>query len=391
MKTTELRPFPLSRTILLRSSFFALAKIGAELNSYDEAQGIITARIARMEIGEIKILGEEDIEISIEERDTTSFLKITAPKNKLPDLLRLISTYCVDGSKAIKDDAHFQWVNLLKDEESRRKRNEKINSFISKITFQQPKNDQKALPQENGIEYNHSTNSEVIEYANLNSDNSQIAAIPVSETPTIRTVDPSKLELVVPPYPGMLIKNRTGQIFEIQVDAMIFFDRATHLLVCPYCSATNLQGSWFCSRCGKPQNIKATIEEIKKKIVASADESLKFALIGLVPIILFFALLASPLSTNALKAAASVTLVLIIGQQSIATILLLSIFVALPIFLLGRKAITSAQNALNHLNLSFYTDKSGKTKANLGQAIGYFEIFVAITIVILAILNSYLI
>jgi len=78
MKVTEVRPFPVRSLVLVRSAFFALAKIGAELHSYDEGQGIITARIARLEIGDMKIMGEEDIEMSIEERETTSLLKLTA-------------------------------------------------------------------------------------------------------------------------------------------------------------------------------------------------------------------------------------------------------------------------------------------------------------------------
>jgi hypothetical protein len=407
MKEIESRPFPVNQIVIVRSAFFALAKIGAELQSYDENQGIITARIARVEIGGKKIFGEEDIEISVEERDTTSFLKLAAPKRNVSELLHLISTYSVEGPKAIKDDAHSQWVSLLKDEENIRKHNEQkrlrqeeFNSFVNKIPLIRNK---KGQVSENPSENDDNKDFEHLEdiQDDSNTNNSQFVAVLNPETKAIRPIEPSKLELMVPPSPGMLIKNRTGQIFEIQVDSMISFDRATHLLVCPYCFATNLQGSWYCSRCGKQQNIKAAFEELKKKAKANANASLTYAIIGLIPYVLLFTsavlqiFLLSGLTTAALafqKVMQAITQIgQQIGQQRITTVLPLFIFIALPGFLLGRMAISRAQSAFAHINLSFYADQSGRTKSNWGQAIGYFEIFLAVAIVMNAILNNYLI
>jgi hypothetical protein len=47
MSTTEIRPLPNDRTAVIRSAFFALAQIVAELHFYDDQHGIVAATIGR--------------------------------------------------------------------------------------------------------------------------------------------------------------------------------------------------------------------------------------------------------------------------------------------------------------------------------------------------------
>lgn len=402
MLTIEVRPLPANRKVVIRSAFFALAKIGAELHSYNEQDGIITATIGRVKIG-TKEFFEQAVEVSVEEREDTSLLKLTTRSNKSGELLRLISTYVVGGAKAIKDDAHVQWFELLKDEEARRKRveekrtwNENISGMINK--FLPHATDKKATSSPSGQQDSELPTNQQQDTEIGKSAYSLTVLNP--ETKAIAPVDPTTLQLVIPHSPGMLIKNRYGQIFEIQVDSATCSDRVHYLLICPYCSATNLQGSWFCSRCGKQITVGAVVKELKKGVLEKANSSLRFALLGLLPSLVFFALTIMPyLLTGGIVTAATIvsaftksfgSITTSLNQGFIAAVLPTLLFAALPSFLIGRKAISDGQQALQHLNLNFYADKTGRGRATIGQAIGWFDMYVGLGLFVLVLISDLL-
>jgi hypothetical protein len=73
------------------------------------------------------------IEISVQEHEDTSVLKLVAPQEQSEALLRLISTYVVEGAKAVEEDAHIQWAGLLKKEEARRLNRARTQAWIDKL------------------------------------------------------------------------------------------------------------------------------------------------------------------------------------------------------------------------------------------------------------------
>jgi hypothetical protein len=399
MRTTEIRPLPVNKTVVIRSSFFALAKLGAELHSYDEQNGIITATIGMLKIGSAEFF-DQGIEVSVSENDETSLLKVVAPNQKSAELLKLIANYVVEGGKAIKDDAHIQWFELLKQEESRRQREEKkqawdakVNNLVQKIPFL-------GRSQPNELAASPNADENLVSQPPEEKEPANALIILSPETKAIAPLNPKNLNLTIPGSPGMLIKNRYGEIFEIQVDTVTCSDRTRYLLICPYCSTTNIKESWFCLRCGKQLTVIAASDEIKRKVISNANTSLWAGLLSLVPGIIFLLIGAIPLMlASSAVSLASVVSAFISSLSSVTSVLtkgLLAatlpalLFVALPSFLLGRKAISSGQQALMHLNLNFYADQAGKTRANIGQAAGYLGMYTGIGFFILVLLSGYL-
>jgi hypothetical protein len=402
MQTTEIRPLPASRTVVMRSSFFALAKLGAKLLSFNETQGIIIAQIAPIVISGLELF-EQNIEISVTEHENSSMVKVNAPNSRIADLLRLTAAYIVGGAKAIKDDAHMQWAEMLREEGNRRQQEEKrstakknLDEFLDNLSLRQPPKPSRSMYE------NENAEIKTIPIV-LYSSNRAYSSSSTERDPrpgVLRLIDPSRLDLVMPLSPGMIIKNRGGQLFEIQVDSIACPDRAAHLNICPYCSTVNFQGCWFCFRCGKQLTVKGAIEEIKKQIVKNSNLSIKYALLGLIPSILSFALVILLYALIAEeKAAASILkslldsfdmIVSLITEDRLSAALPLIIFVALPSFLLGRQAVSNAQNAFQYFNLNFYPDQSGRIKAAWGQAIGYLEIYLAIGMLLYIVLHSYM-
>src|SRR4030042_6531786 len=133
MRRTETRPFPVNRAAVIRAAFFALAKIGAKLHSFDEQTGIVTATIPWKNLGSVEVF-ERAIEISVQEHEGTSVLKLTAPEQQARELLRLISTYAVEGAAAVEEDAHLQWAGLLQQEERRRENRARTQAWIDKLS-----------------------------------------------------------------------------------------------------------------------------------------------------------------------------------------------------------------------------------------------------------------
>jgi hypothetical protein len=225
-------------------------------------------------------------------------------------------------------------------------------------------------------------------------------AILNAETTAIVPLEPKTLELTVPRSAGMLITDRRGRVFEIQVDARATADRRRHLVVCPdpACSATNLQGSSFCFRCGKQLTLGAASEEVMRRVVANAQSSLVYGSLSIVPVMLLVVvgaiqliLASGAISLTAILSAISGSansLTSALTRGLAATTLPALIFAALPSFLLGRKAISHAERALSDLTLNFLTNKTGRKRAKLGQALGSVGMYAGISAFVLVLLSG---
>lgn len=386
----------------MRCAFFALAKIGAKLHSYDEQHGILTATIPWKSIGSVEVF-ERAIEISVQDNEDTSVLKLVAPQEHCDLLLRLVSTYVVEGAKAIEDDAHLQWAGLLKKEERRRENRAKAQALIGKLNHlvqQMPlvgrSEADSGVPM--AVEPVVSRRAE----PEAESPPSTPLAMPGAETRAIVPLVPKTLDLAVPRAPGMLITDRGGRVFEIQADPRVTADRRRHLVVCPdpTCSATNLQGSSFCFRCGKQLTLGAASDEVMRRVVANAQSSLVYGALSIVPVMLLvligtiqLILAGGAISLTAILSAltgsvGSVTSDLTRGLA--ATALPALIFAALPSFLLGRKATSHAERALSDLTLNFLADKTGRKRATLGRALGNVGMYAGISVFVLVFLSGYL-
>lgn len=403
MRRTDTRPFPVNRAAVVRCAFSALAKIGARLHSFDEQNGILTATIPWQNLGGLEVF-ERAIEISVQEHEGTSVLKLTAPEEQSEELLRLISTYVVEGAKAIEDDAHIQWAGLLKKEEGRRLNRAKTQAFIDKLKHLVQEipligsAQDETQPLAADVEPATSEQGEIV----AETASASPFAIQGAETKAIVMLEPKTLDLAVPPSAGMLIKDRRGRVFEIPVDPRITADRRRHLVVCPdpTCSATNLQGSSFCFRCGKQLTLGAASDEIMRRVVANAYSSLLYGGLSLVPVMLLVAIGAIQLivgggavSLAAILAAMSDSagsLTSALSKGLAASTLPVLIFAALPSFLLGRTAIVHADRALSDLTLNFLADKAGRKRATLGRALGTVGMYAGISVFVLVFLSGYL-
>jgi hypothetical protein len=402
MRRTETRPFPVKRAAVIRCAFFALAKIGAKLHSYDEQTGILTATIPWKNLGSLEVF-ERVIEISVQEHEDTSVLKLVAPQEQSQALLRLISTYVVEGAKAVEEDAHIQWAGLLKKEEARRLNRARTQALIDKLKnlvgqiplVRSPEEDPGKAEVVPPVE----PEPAVVE-AQLAPSRPLVNA--QGETQAIVRLEPKTLELAVPHSPGMLITDRRGRVFEIQVDPRTTADRRRHLVVCPdpACAATNLQGSSFCFRCGKQLTLGAASDEVMRRVMANAQSSLVYGLFSLVPVTLLVVIgtiqliigsgvvsLAAVFSALS-DSASSLTSALSKGLA--ASTLPALIFAALPSFLLGRTAIAHAERALSDLTLNFLAEKTGRKRATLGRALGTVGMYAGISVFVLVLLSGYL-
>jgi len=158
------------------------------------------------------------------------------------------------------------------------------------------------------------------------------------------------------------------------------------------CKETGLRGSVYCSYCGQPLTLEAaTKKELSQKIRSHANASFWFGVLGLIPPLLF--LLVAALPFIALAGPTNLAIILTIftkvftsasatlSQGGAAATIPVILFVALPCFLLGQKAVSEGQKAIQFLNLSFNVEKIGKKRALLGQAWGWFDIYLGIGIV----------
>ncbi|MCA9998123.1 MAG: hypothetical protein KDE56_20320, partial [Anaerolineales bacterium] len=243
MSTKEIRPFPVSATVVMRSTLFALANMGARLHTYNEETGFVVATVAKW-MG----LQKNEVVARVRGFEQASQLEVEAPDQaKARELLDLVAKYVSDGAN-IQANATIQWVDMARQQEQKEKRQatmDKVRNLLPGGAAPAP------------------SPSEETALAEVEEEESGITAV----SPT----DP------IPDNPGVLVKNRDNKLIELKVDPAIFTDRSSFLEICGHCAAVSLRGSTYCANCGRP----LTLDAIQGDASNAAQTSFNASLIGL--------------------------------------------------------------------------------------------------------------
>ena len=357
MTVTEIRAFPVSSTVVMRSTLFALANMGATLQTYNEESGVIVATVSRW-LG----LQKKDVVARVRNFEGTCQLELDAPDfDKARELLQLIATYVRDGGR-VQANATIQWVDLQRQQANKAKRQEitgKARQFLTGGT-------QTNLPA-------------VVE------EQSSVAL--VADDDPAQPVGPSMdVPVAIPDTPGVLVKNRQNMLLELKVDSEVFSDRSGFVTMCNICYAPTLRGSAFCPNCGRPLTLEAVQPEMREKASKSANSSLTYGLIGLAFNLVPFLILVLPglLGDTTLSLMESIRTTL-----STMTIALTGLLGIAPAMLAGVAAIRQGQRASWYLNLPAVLEQSGRGKAGFGGALGWLSIYAGlgwIMVIIVALL-----
>ncbi len=341
MTITIERPYPVSATVLMRTTLFALANMGAKLQAYNEDAGVIVATLTKR-MG----LQKSDVIVRIRPFGETAQLELQAPDvDRAHELLDLVSNYVRDGAK-IKANATMQWVDLQRQQEGQVKRQQLLNKARN------------LLP---GV-----------------SNATETAVVPVGEEENAilpADVTPSIVNMPIPDNPGVLVKNQQDRIVELKIDPEVFTDRSAYLQVCEGCSATVLQGSMYCSNCGRPLLLKAVQPELRTGAAEAAGSSLTYALIAVALNLVPFLILILPVLLNSSSLSVFEKFGEWITPLKIAIAAVLGIA---PSIFLGIQAISRARNANWYMNLRAATDVGGRSRANIGNALGWLAIYMGI-------------
>lgn len=353
MSVIEIRAFPVSATVVMRSTLFALANLGATLQTYNEESGVIVATVS-------KWLGFQKKEVIARIRtfEGTSQLELEAPDfDKARELLQLIATYVRDGGR-VQANATIQWVDLQRQQANKAKRQEltsKAKQFLTGDT---------------------STNLPAV----------------VEEQPSalVEADDPAQpiglnmdAPIAIPDNPGVLVKNRQNMLLELKVDPQVFTDRSGFVEMCNVCYSPTLRGSAFCPNCGRPLTLEAVQPEMREKASKSANSSLTYGLVGL-------ALNAIPLLVLVLPALltqSDATLLESIRETlTPLTIALAAVLGIIPAMVVGFAALRQGQRASWYLNLPAVLEQSGRGKAGIGGALGWLSIYLGVGWILLIII-----
>ena len=243
----EKRPFPVPSEVVMRSALFALANLKTKLQVYNEETGVIVATISRR-------LGLQKLELVVKVRrfNQTSILEVEAPDPDLAQrLLAQVSSYVTDGAGRVQADATIQWVDIVRQRESRAKRKHLVDRA------------RLILP---GQSY----------------DEAQPAVADSQESELVPVEDGNKsAPMPIPDNPGVLVKNYEDKIIELKVDPNVFSDRTPYLEVCQACAATVMRASKYCSSCGRPLTLEAVQPELQNAAGKAAQASLRAGLIAI--------------------------------------------------------------------------------------------------------------
>jgi len=354
MTVTEIRAFPVSSTIVMRSTLFALANLGATLQTYNEDSGVIVATVSRW-LG----LQKQEVVARVRSFEQTCQIELDAPDvEKARELLQLIATYVRDGGR-VQANATMQWVDLQRQQANKARRQElgaKARNLLG-----------------SGSESN--LPAVVEEGANL---------------PAVAGSDPAQpgpslsAPVAIPDNPGVLVKNNRQMLLELKVDPHVFTDRTGFVTMCNVCYAPALRGSAFCPNCGRPLTLEAVQPELRGNAQKSARSGLTYGLIGLalnvVPLLVLVlpALLAEPASAGLLDR--------IRETLSPLTIALAAILGIAPAMVAGFLALRQGQRAAWFLNLPAVLEQNGRGQASLGTALGWLSIYLGVAWILLIVI-----
>lgn len=353
MTATEIRPYPVSQTVVMRSTLFALANMGATLQTYNEETGVIVATVSRW-MG----LQKKEVVARVRGFEQTSQLEIDAPDpEKAAEIIRMVNTYVRDGGR-IQANATMQWVDLARQQEQRAKRQELTGKAKAMISGAAPPETTAVVPAQT---------------AALTALPDGDPAQPVSMTSPV----------YIPDNPGVLVKNRQNMVVELKVDPAVFTDRTSYLVTCSVCQATALRGSAYCPNCGRPLTLEAVQPEMRKSAEGSASSAFRWGLaaiaFNIVPLaILVLPVLLQPEGGSLIdQIRASLTPLMI----ALATALGL-----LPAIVSGVTALRRAQRASWYQNLPAAVQTHGESRSAVGNALGWLGIYIAIAWIILIVI-----
>ncbi len=404
MQVTRVQPYPVPSTVLMRCVLFALSRAGARLHQYSEQDGVAIASLGRFRVGQREYVRRE-IKATVQEVEYATQLRLTAPADRIDEILGLVSMYAVQGASAIRGDAVAQWDRFIKDEEAARRRAEQkqklqqkvdsVKGAFSDLILGPGMDEPQGLPEDalSGREASDLIPIDEGEGISLTvADGDDTAVIPV---------DSSNLDLKLPENPGMLVRDRNRQVMEIRIDPELFPDRSRYLRICRNCSAANLHTGLFCSQCGQALVLEAAVTgELGTGITAHANAGLRYGLLGLLPLLVFLSITAAPFAIAG--GALSITSMLevltrsldsignTIGQGIVMATVPLMLLIALPSLVFGRKAVQESQRATQHLNLNFVLEKTGRRRASWGNALGWLDTYAGISFFLLVIIASLL-
>ncbi|MGB9774797.1 MAG: hypothetical protein ACPL4I_12430 [Bacteroidota bacterium] len=388
MLTKEVRPFPLNSTVIIRSTLFALAQIGTQIQEYNESDGVIIATLGdkRWKLGPIQFGDiQHTITATVREYEQTALLELEVPDSIRGPLLDIISKYAVEGTKAVTEDAVKQWHELIEQlrkeeevEEARRRREELISRVVNPVRklLSRP---QDAL--ETAQQDKLSRTEEMQD--NTSPQSASLATVtPESKTLTgILPIDTKALELKIPDSPGILITTPDG-LFELKPDPAVFTDRTAFLQKCEADGAVCLRGSKFCPNCGRPLTLAVAFKhEIQAKLLVAANACIRYGLLGLapsiIPLLLVIALLILAYWT---PAGVLIKFANLLAKEAVLTALFFVAlpFVALPSLLLGQKAISEGQKATQYLSFNFNFEHMGRGRVVFGQALGWLDVYLGL-------------
>ncbi len=342
MSYTEIRPYPVPANVVMRTTLFALANMGAKLQAYNEDTGVIVATVSKW-LG----LQQNDVIVRVREFEKTAQLEIEAPDAlKAQEVLQLVANYIADGAK-IQANATMQWVDMQRQQSSQAKRRQLANKARNLL----PGSSSAPAP---------SSATAVVPL-----DSSGQAIVPAEDAPVA--------PVPIPDNPGVLVKNQQDRMVEIKIDPAVFTDRTSYLQVCEGCAATVLRGSAYCNNCGRPLTLQAVQPELRSSAQKTARSSLTYGLtaiaLNIVPILLLIlplALQAESPDSFLTRFGASLTPLKI----AIAAVIGIA-----PSMVLGWRAIALAQRAAWYRNLPALTENDGAGKTAVGNALGWLAIY----------------
>jgi hypothetical protein len=353
MAFTEIRPYPVSATVVMRSTLFALANLGATLQTYNEETGVIVATVSRW-------MGMQKREVVARVRgfEQTSQLEIDAPDpEKAQEIIKLVNTYIRDGGR-IQANATMQWVDLARQRELRAKRQELTGKARTLLGGGSPTDTTAVVP-------------------------AGESALATGDDPALPVPVSGDMPVYIPDNPGVLVKNKENMIVELKVDPTVFTDRSAYIITCSVCQATTLRGSAFCPNCSRPLTLEAVQPAMQRTAESSASGSLTLGLAAVAFSLVPFLFLVLP---SALEPATEGLLASIRAGLTPLTIALSAALGLLPAVAAGIMALRRGQRASWYQNLPAVLYQNGKTRASIGTALGWLGIYIAAAWIILIVI-----
>lgn len=356
MTVKEVRPFPVSATVVMRSTLFALANMGAKLHTYNEETGFVVASVSKW-MG----LQKNEVVARVRDFEKASQLELEAPDlEKAQEILQLIGTYISDGAK-IQANATIQWVDMARQQAQKEKRQAVVNRVKN------------LLPGGSSTEtaVTTTTPDAASETAVVPAEEGETAIGATSVAPVNPAID------TIPDNPGVLVKNRNDQLIELKVDPQTFTDRTAFLESCRHCAAVSLRGSAYCSSCGRP----LTLDAIQGGASKAAGSSFTSSLIGLafhaVPLVVLI------LPAFFVEATEGASFMDRIGESlNLVQVSLALLLGLLPAVFFGWRAIGQSQRASWYLNMGASRGSNEGGRVAVGNALGWLDIYLAVVWVV---------